>query len=181
MSEQGEVADIRTQVLVLGAGPGGYTAAFRAADLGKQVVLVEYPRPGLYAVAFVTAPVPPDFGPKLAADSQESNFVSLFVPTTPNPTSGYLVVVKQVDLTPMDMTVEEGVKLVISGGLLTPIHLLSPAQRPIQVTQDLAGFWQRTYQEVKKELKGRYPKHYWPDDPYQAQATGRIKPRGKGN
>ncbi|MEN8258729.1 MAG: ATP-dependent helicase HrpB [Thermodesulfobacteriota bacterium] len=55
------------------------------------------------------------------------------------------------------------------------IHLLSPAQRPIQVTQDLKGFWHTTYQEVKKELKGRYPKHYWPDDPLTAQATSRVK------
>jgi ATP-dependent helicase HrpB len=70
---------------------------------------------------------------------------------------------------------------VCRGQMTVMLHLLSPAQRPIQVTQDLAGFWQRTYQEVKKELKGRYPKHYWPDDPYQAQATGRIKPHGKGN
>jgi ATP-dependent helicase HrpB len=59
------------------------------------------------------------------------------------------------------------------------IHLLSPAQRPVQITQDLAGFWQTGYPEVKKELKGRYPKHYWPDDPLQAQATARVRPRGK--
>lgn len=45
------------------------------------------------------------------------------------------------------------------------VHLLSPAQRPIQVTQDLRGFWMRTYADVKKELKGRYPRHAWPDDP----------------
>ncbi len=57
------------------------------------------------------------------------------------------------------------------------LHLLSPAQRPIQVTQDLKGFWQRTYPEVKKELKGRYPKHYWPDDPWSAVPTTRVKPR----
>ncbi len=57
------------------------------------------------------------------------------------------------------------------------LHLLSPAQRPIQVTQDLRGFWERTYAEVKKELKGRYPKHYWPDDPWSAAATARAKPR----
>lgn len=60
------------------------------------------------------------------------------------------------------------------------IHLLSPAGRPVQITQDLAGFWQTGYPEVKKELKGRYPKHYWPDDPLQAQATARVKPRGIG-
>ncbi|QWT19158.1 ATP-dependent helicase HrpB [Bacillus sp. NP157] len=58
------------------------------------------------------------------------------------------------------------------------LHLLSPAGRPIQVTQDLAGFWDRTYPEVKKELKGRYPRHPWPDDPWTATATHRAKPRG---
>ncbi|MEJ2165547.1 MAG: ATP-dependent helicase HrpB [Desulfobacterales bacterium] len=60
------------------------------------------------------------------------------------------------------------------------IHLLSPAGRPVQITQDLAGFWQTGYPEVKKELKGRYPKHYWPDDPLQAQATARVKQRRMG-
>ncbi|MDF1529862.1 MAG: ATP-dependent helicase HrpB, partial [Sedimenticola sp.] len=53
---------------------------------------------------------------------------------------------------------------VCNGSVQVMLHLLSPAQRPIQVTQDLAGFWQRTYAEVRKELKGRYPKHYWPED-----------------
>ncbi|HEX2667572.1 MAG TPA: ATP-dependent helicase HrpB [Gammaproteobacteria bacterium] len=58
------------------------------------------------------------------------------------------------------------------------LHLLSPAQRPVQVTQDLKGFWQRTWPEVKKEMKGRYPKHQWPEDPTAAvpSRTGR-KPR----
>jgi ATP-dependent helicase HrpB len=58
------------------------------------------------------------------------------------------------------------------------IHLLSPAARPVQITQDLAGFWQSGYHEVKKEMKGRYPKHYWPEDPLQARATARVKPKG---
>ena len=58
------------------------------------------------------------------------------------------------------------------------IHLLSPAGRPVQITQDLAGFWRTGYPEVKKELKGRYPKHYWPDEPLQAPATARVRPRG---
>jgi ATP-dependent helicase HrpB len=57
------------------------------------------------------------------------------------------------------------------------IHLLSPAHRTVQITSDLAGFWQTGYPEVKKELKGRYPKHYWPDDPLTAQATKKTKKR----
>lgn len=57
------------------------------------------------------------------------------------------------------------------------LHLLSPARRPIQITRDLTGFWNRTYPEVKKELAGRYPKHHWPDDPWAAPPTCRVKPR----
>lgn len=67
----------------------------------------------------------------------------------------------------------------IAGGRVqVKLHLLSPARRPVQVTQDLASFWRSTYGEVKKDLKGRYPKHYWPDDPLVAEATARAKPRG---
>lgn len=68
----------------------------------------------------------------------------------------------------------------IAGGRqAVKLHLLSPARRPVQVTQDLASFWANTYGEVKKDLKGRYPKHYWPDDPLVAEPTARAKPRGE--
>lgn len=63
------------------------------------------------------------------------------------------------------------------GRVPVTLQLLSPARRPIQVTQDLKGFWERTYAEVKKELKGRYPKHPWPDDPWNAVPTARAKRR----
>ena len=66
---------------------------------------------------------------------------------------------------------------IAQGKVPVTLHLLSPAQRPIQVTQDLRGFWERTYPEVKRELKGRYPRHPWPDDPWNAKPTHRAKPR----
>lgn len=63
---------------------------------------------------------------------------------------------------------------IANGRIAVMLHLLSPAQRPVQITQDLKGFWQTTYAEVKKELKGRYPKHPWPDDPWSATPTRRT-------
>jgi ATP-dependent helicase HrpB len=66
---------------------------------------------------------------------------------------------------------------VAAGRLPLLLKLLSPAGRPVQITRDLVSFWNRGYHEVKKDLKGRYPKHYWPDDPYSAAPTRRARPR----
>ncbi|MDO8270358.1 MAG: ATP-dependent helicase HrpB [Gammaproteobacteria bacterium] len=66
----------------------------------------------------------------------------------------------------------------VNGRVSVLLHLLSPARRPVQVTRDLAGFWSNSYFEVRKDLRGRYPRHPWPDDPLQAEPTSRAKKRG---
>jgi ATP-dependent helicase HrpB len=65
------------------------------------------------------------------------------------------------------------------GAVPLTLHLLSPAHRPVQVTRDLAGFWRSGYFDVRKDLRGRYPKHHWPEDPLQAAPTRRAKRKGE--
>jgi ATP-dependent helicase HrpB len=69
---------------------------------------------------------------------------------------------------------------VADGRVPIVMTLLSPAQRPVQVTKDLAGFWRSAYQLVRKDLRGRYPRHYWPEDPFTAVATRRVRPPSTG-
>jgi len=81
----------------------------------REVVLIEYPRRGLGAIGFVTGPTRGE----IQARSDEE-LVNVFLPTTPNPTSGFLLFVPRKDLIHLDMSIEEGIKMVISGGIVAP-------------------------------------------------------------
>ncbi len=74
-----------------------------------------------------------------------------------------------------EMFGQQSTPTVANGKITVTVALLSPARRPLQVTRDLVSFWQNAYQDVKKEMRGRYPKHYWPDDPLQADPTNKTK------
>jgi uncharacterized membrane protein len=95
----------------------------------RQVVMVEYPRQGLYCIGFMTNEM--HFA---AADGKRMEFMNVYVPNPPNPTSGYLVVVPRGTAIPLDLTIEEGLKLVLSGGIVTP-ELLSARPAPRRQAQ----------------------------------------------
>ena len=86
----------------------------------SKACLVEYPRPGLWAVAFVSTDTKGEIARKLASASGEDRLVSVFLPTTPNQTSGFLLFVPEKDILPLDMTIEDAAKLIISAGLVSP-------------------------------------------------------------
>ncbi len=98
------------------------TVLAQRATAFRQVVLVEYPRRGIWAVGFVSGPTRGEVARKL-----EQPLVNVFLPTTPNPTSGFLLFVPAEDVRVLDMSIEEGIKLVVSGGIVTPSDNKAPA------------------------------------------------------
>lgn len=127
---------------VYGATKGVLEAVSRdQADAFKRVVLVEYPRLGTYGIGFVTGN-----GARWARDPQAEELIPVFVPTTPNPTSGYLLLVPQRELIDCPISIEEGVRMIVSGGILQPEMILAQA-RALE-------------QEPEPELAGAYPREY---------------------
>jgi uncharacterized membrane protein len=91
------------------------TVLAQRATAFRQVVIIEYPRKGIWAIGFVSGETRGEVQRKLDRD-----LVNVFLPTTPNPTSGFLLFVPTGDIRPLDMSIEEGIKLVVSGGIVTP-------------------------------------------------------------
>ena len=96
--------------------------------LFQEVVLIEYPRPGIFAIGFVTGVVPPDFRTNLPRQIQVEECISVFIPTTPNPTSGWFCIVPRSQSTKLGMTSGEAMKLIMSGGAVFPGDNTSKAQ-----------------------------------------------------
>jgi ATP-dependent helicase HrpB len=117
-------------------------------------------------------------------DWEQKKRLDTLVPTHVEVPSGSRIAIDYADDTPVlavrlqEMFGLADTPTVANGRVPLTLHLLSPARRPVQVTRDLKSFWKNGYPEVKRDLKGRYPKHHWPDDPWTAIPTARAKPRG---
>jgi len=98
-------------------------AMSQSTGKAQKVAMIEYPRKGIYSVVFVTSEAKGETQMKT-----ESDLVNVFLPTTPNPTSGFFLMVPKTDLTYMDMTVEEAFKLIMSGGIVTPPQRSKPQE-----------------------------------------------------
>ncbi len=85
----------------------------------KKVVLVEFPRSGIYSLGFLTSELPPSIAP-----NQEELFYNVFIPTTPNPTSGYFIILPEKDIKTVDLTRQEAMAMIISGGIIQPERLM---------------------------------------------------------
>ena len=115
---------------------------------------------------------------------QQIQILELKAPSKLKVASGSLIAINYTDPSQPILAVRlqemfgtEHTPSILEGKVPLMLHLLSPASRPMQITKDLKSFWENTYEDVKKELRGKYKKHYWPDNPLEAQATSKTKKR----
>lgn len=121
--------------------------------LFQEVVVVEYPRPGLYSIGFVTANVPDSYRPPFA-DAKPGAYVSVFIPTTPNPTSGWFIIVPREDTRVLPITSGEAMKLIVSGGAVFPGE---KHQREPKALIDLMHDWMDKEDRAEKAPSGPTP------------------------
>ncbi len=117
----------------------------QSSNAFRQCVLVEYPRKGLWVVAFVTAETSGEIRRLL-----DQELISVFVPTTPNPTSGFIIFVPKADLIYLDMTIEEGMKLVVSAGMVSPLDRGAPGYSPPESENDA---WRRRQEQLLRAVR----------------------------
>ena len=122
------------------------TVLSQSSNAFRQCVLIEYPRKGLWAVAFLTADTEGEVKRRL-----DQELVSVFVPTTPNPTSGFILFVPKQDLVFLDMPVEDGMKLVVSAGMVTPPDRTAPDYVP---EEDEAAGWRKRQASLIRAVRG---------------------------
>jgi len=121
----------------------------------KQVVLVEYPIKGMWAMAFITS----DTSGELRENFNDEDYVNIFLPTTPNPTSGFLLFLPRSSVKVLKMTVEEGIKLIISAGIMTPMSEKEKAEKLLEKkAKELKSKRRRAIKTVKKMTKPRTKK-----------------------
>ena len=110
------------------------TISLQSKNQFNKVVLIEYPRRGVYSLAFVTGATQGE-----VQNSMEQKLINIYVPTTPNPTSGYFLLVPEREMTPLSMTVEQGMKMVISAGLFTPSSLKGDPSPSAETASQFVG------------------------------------------
>jgi len=110
------------------------TFATNSTKSFSKVVMLEYPRKGIYCLAFITSHTKGE-----AQERTEEDLVNIFLPTTPNPTSGFLLLVPKEDLIELDMSVEDGIKMIVSGGLVTPKYIPREQGKTLAAGNEKAG------------------------------------------
>jgi len=115
------------------------TVSVQGKEQFRRVVLVEFPRKGVYSIGFLTGITQGE-----VQDLTEERVVNVFIPTTPNPTTGFLIFVPESDIIPLSMNIEDGMKMIISGGLYSPLP-----------GKDMKRFSQRSVEEGRAKEKGR--------------------------